>query len=161
MQASIKFIDPHYPEVWHPVEDGVAPQGYQWLTLTQWLAVRDHWPRGLPVGLALPNDADLDLIAADLVRIQLVSLAFPKWTDGRAYSQARLLRQRYGYGAELRATGEALVDMVPLLERTGFSSVALRADQDRLAAERSLRFFAGHYQGDARGREPEHWKVAA
>lgn len=161
MQASLKFIDPHYPEVWHRVEDGVAPQGYQWLTLAQWLAVREQCPRGLPVGLSLPNDADLDLIAGDLARIHLVSLAFPKWTDGRAYSQARLLRQRYRFEGELRATGEVLVDMLPLLERTGFSSVALRADQDRLAAERALRFFGGHYQGDAKGREPEHWKVAA
>ena len=63
---------------------------------------------------------------------------FPKWADGRAYSQARLLRARYRFAGEIRATGEVLVDMLPLLARTGFDAVALRADQSQEFAERAL-----------------------
>jgi uncharacterized protein (DUF934 family) len=156
-----QFIDPSYPQVWHAPAEGEAPQGYQLLTLTQWLAARETWPRGLPVGVQLANDEAVEQLAPDLARIALVTLAFPKWTDGRAYSQARLLRSRWRFEGELRATGDVLVDMLPLLERTGFSSVALRADQDRAAAERALTWFPGHYQGDTLGRGPAHWKAAA
>ena len=157
----LQFIDPGYPQVWHAPAEGDAPQGYQLLTLAQWLAARATWPRGLPVGVALANDEAVEQLAPDLARIALVTLAFPKWTDGRAYSQARLLRSRWRYEGEVRATGEVLIDMLPLLERTGFTSIVLRADQDRLAAERALRFFPGHYQGDVLGHRPQHWKAAA
>ena len=156
-----QFIDPAYPQVWHRPAEGEAPQGYQLLTLAQWLAARDTWPRGLPVGVALANDEPVEQLAPDLARIALVVLAFPKWTDGRAYSQARLLRSRWRFEGEVRATGAVLIDMLPLLERTGFTSAELRPDQDRLAAERALRFFPGHYQGDALGHRPQHWQAAA
>lgn len=157
----IRIVDPNYPEVWHAAPDDASPQGYQWLALEQWLALRDAWPRGLPVGVALPNDAEPETIAPDLPRIGLVSLDFPKWTDGRAYSQARLLRVRHRFEGELRATGEVLLDMLPLLERNGFSSAALRPGQDRAAAERALRYFPAHYQADVRGRAPAQWRAAA
>ena len=80
---------------------------------------------------------------------------------GRAYSQARLLRSRYRFWGEVRAIGEVLVDMLPLLERTGFDSVVLRADQDRSAAEHALRFFPGHYQGDVKEARPVYLREAA
>ena len=102
-----------------------------------------------PVDFVLGNDVDLESIAADLGRYASIALVFPKWVDGRAYSQARLLRVRYRFAGEIRATGEVLVDMMPLLARTGFDAVALRADQSKEFAERALSFFAdGHYQGD-------------
>lgn len=102
-----------------------------------------------PIDVVLANDVDLESIAADLDKHGSIALVFPKWTDGRAYSQARLLRARYRFAGEIRATGEVLVDMVPLLARTGFDAVALRADQSKAFAERALSFFAdGHYQGD-------------
>jgi uncharacterized protein (DUF934 family) len=156
-----QFIDPSYPQVWHAPPEGAAPQGYQLLTLARWQAVSKRWPRGLPVGVQLANDEAVEQLAPDLARIALVTLAFPRWTDGRAYSQARLLRSRWRYEGELRATGEVLVDMLPLLERTGFSSAVLRSDQDRATAERALRFFPGHYQGDVKERRPQHWRDAA
>ena len=97
----------------------------------------------------LANDVDVESIAADLPNLNVIALQFPKWVDGRAYSQARLLRSRYRFKGEIRATGEVLVDMLPLLARTGFTAVQLRADQDEEAARRALGFFpAGHYQGD-------------
>ena len=70
-----------------------------------------------------------------------------KWVDGRAYSQARLLRGRYRFKGHVRATGEVLVDMVLLLARTGFDAAVLRADQSLDAAHRALTFFPGYYQG--------------
>ena len=103
----------------------------------------------VPAACVLANDADVETIAGELDRIASIALVFPKWNDGRAYSQARLLRARYRFAGEIRATGEVLVDMLPLLVRCGFDAAELRADQSLAAAERALSFFAdGFYQGD-------------
>ncbi len=149
----MKFIDAH-KDVWHTLggEDGPAacidPAPYLLLGIEQWHAFRAQWPAGMPVGVSLANDADVKEVAADLPRLSLVVLNFPKWVDGRAYSQAHMLRSRYRYAGEIRATGEVLVDMVLLLKRTGFDAAALRADQSLDDAHRALTFFPGHYQGD-------------
>lgn len=103
---------------------------------------------GEPLAVHLPNDADPDVLRADLPHLAAVLLDFPKWTDGRAYSQAWLLRARLGYTGEIRATGDVVVDMLPLLRRTGFDSAVLRPGQSREAAQRALGFFDGHYQRD-------------
>lgn len=153
----LKFIDPHHDQ-WQAaaVEDVPLPRptasSHSLLSLAQWHAVRDHWPAATPVGVLLPNTLDIEALAVDLPRLALLALQFPKWTDGRAYSQARLLRSRYRFAGDIRATGEVLVDMAPLLARTGFSSALLRHDQKREVAERTLLGlsgeFPGHYQGD-------------
>ncbi|MFM7505380.1 MAG: DUF934 domain-containing protein [Rubrivivax sp.] len=96
--------------------------------------------------LALPNDADLKAHAEAVAQHAAVALHFPKWTDGRAYSQAVLLRARLRFAGEIRATGEVLSDMLPLLRRCGFDAVQLRADQQQAHAERALGFFSTHYQ---------------
>ena len=127
---------------------------YRLLGWLQWLSVRHHWPVGMPVGVAFDNDHDIEQVEADLPRLALIALAFPKWVDGRAYTQAHLLRQRYAFEGELRATGDVLVDMLPLLQRNGFDAVVLRGDQSRDAAERALSFFPGFYQGDVREHRP-------
>jgi uncharacterized protein (DUF934 family) len=124
------------------------------LDLAQWHAARAAWPTGMPVGLRLANDSDVEDIADDLPRLALVALQFPKWVDGRAYTQARLLRARWRYRGEVRAMGDVLADMLPLLQRTGFDAVVLRHDQSIDVAERALDFFPGHYQGDARDNRP-------
>lgn len=155
----MKFIDPHQDR-WQQVSGEDGPQSHppvaphRLLTLEQWHAVRAEWPQGVAVGVMLPNDADVEDLAADLPRLALVALHFPKWVDGRAYSQARLLRARYGFKGEVRATGEVLVDMVPLLQRTGFDAAQLRADQKPEFARRALGFFGGHYQGDTEHPQP-------
>jgi len=168
----MKFIDTHHDQ-WHTVggEDGPMShppiKSHSLLTLGQWHAVREQWPaKGSeghkPVGVILPNDSDIEVLEQDLAKLDLVVLQFPKWTDGRAYSQARILRARYRFGGEVRATGDVVVDMMPLLARTGFDAVALRADQDRATAERQLGFFAarGHYQGDVQQHQPVFGRVA-
>jgi uncharacterized protein (DUF934 family) len=114
-----------------------------------------------PVDFVLANDVDVETIVADLDRYTSIALVFPKWTDGRAYSQARLLRARYRFRGEIRATGEVLADMMPLLVRTGFDAAAMRADQSQEVAERALAFFAqGHYQGDAIEHRPRFRRAA-
>jgi uncharacterized protein (DUF934 family) len=144
----MKFIDPARDE-WREAEgEIVTPRAGLLLTLSQWLLARETWPAALPVGLKLANDEDVAPLRADLWRFALIALQFPKWTDGRAYSQARLLRSRLRFGGELRAVGEVLVDMLPLLARTGFDAAQLRADQQLASARRALQFFGAHYQGD-------------
>jgi len=155
----MKFIDTH-KDRWHALggEDGppvsINAEPQLLLDTNQWHAARAQWPADVPVGIKLANDQDVEDIAADLPRFALVALHFPKWTDGRAYSQARLLRSRYRFQGEVRALGDVLVDMMPLLARTGFDAVVLRHDQSVEVAERALGFFPGHYQGDARDNRP-------
>jgi uncharacterized protein (DUF934 family) len=112
--------------------------------------------------LTLANDADVQALAGQIAQADVVALQFPKWVDGRAYSQAALLRRRLGFQGEIRAVGEVLVDMLPLLQRTGFSAVQLRADQSVEAAQRALGFFEqGHYQGDVQETQPWFARRAA
>jgi uncharacterized protein (DUF934 family) len=97
--------------------------------------------------LQLPNDADPREISLD--GVERVELDFPKFADGRAFSQAFLLRRRLGFTGDIRATGEVLVDQLVQMERTGFSSAVLRADQDIADAKRQFERYAAFYQGDA------------
>ena len=105
-------------------------------------------------GVIWPNNRAVDDLVPYLDRLAAVALVFPTFRDGRAYSQARLLRARYRYAGAVRATGEVLVDMMPLMARTGFDQVVLRPSESREAAERALRFFPGHYQADVREHRP-------
>ncbi len=85
----------------------------------------------------------------DLAGVARIDLHFPKFTDGRAYSQAFLLRRRLGFTGELRATGDVLIDQLVQMERTGFDVAVLRADQNIDFAQRQFDRFRGFYQGDA------------
>ncbi len=96
--------------------------------------------------LLLDNHADVLARAEEIRRHAIVLLQFPKWTDGRAYSQAVLLRGRLRYAGEICATGEVLADMLPLLRRCGFDAVQMRADQKLETAQRALGYFDNHYQ---------------
>ncbi len=155
----MKFVS-KAQDPWHTCagEDGPQPHpaaaDHKLLTLEQWHAVRDTWPEGLATGVILPNDVDVLDLKADLPRLQLVVLQFPKWVDGRAYSQAHVLRSRLRYAGEVRAIGEVLVDMLPLLQRCGVDAVQMRGDQNQEAAERALGFFPGHYQADVNETRP-------
>ena len=159
----MKYIDRNN-DAWLLLPDseiaGPAPQ--RLLTLVQWQAVRDAWPADVPVGVLLPNTVDVEDLAADLPRFALVALEFPKWVDGRAYSQAHVLRARLRFAGEVRATGEVVVDMMPLLQRSGFDAVVLREGERQSSAERALGFFpAGHYQGDVLQPQPQFARKAA
>ncbi len=156
MTDTLDFLDATDPWTAAPADAAApAPAAHLLLTLAQWHAVRDTWPEQLPVGVTFPNDADIEDLQADLPRLAVVALAFPKWVDGRAYSQARLLRARYRFRGQVRATGDVVVDMAPLLQRTGFDAAVLRAGERVETARRALGFFPdGHYQGDVREPRP-------
>jgi uncharacterized protein (DUF934 family) len=102
--------------------------------------------------LTLPNTEDVLQLGARLDGINLVMLDFPKFTDGRAYTQARLLRERLGYRGELRAAGAVFLDQLPFLLRCGFDS--FESDQkgfgEALARARTL--FSVVYQPVGDGR---------
>ena len=101
----------------------------------------------LPEGsLWLENHANVLTLADALQGRDAVVLQFPKWTDGRAYSQAVLLRARLRFGGQIIATGQVLADMLPLLRRCGFDAVQMRADQKLETAQRALGYFDNHYQ---------------
>ena len=102
--------------------------------------------------LVLAND--VNALDVNLDGITQVDLQFPAFTDGRAFTQAYLLRRRRGFTGDIRATGDVLVDMLPMLQRTGFDAVQLRHDQQIEAAQRALGYFAGHYQGDVPQPKP-------
>lgn len=108
-------------------------------------------PQGLAV-LALANDADPRSLSLD--GVDRIDLHFPAFTDGRAHSQAFLLRRRLGYQGAIRATGDVLADQLPLLARNGFTEAVLRADQDLSVAGRQLERFKSYYQGDAVQQRP-------
>jgi len=105
-----------------------------------------------PNVLTIANDANPAELS--LAGVDRIDLHFPKFTDGRAYSQAYLLRRRLGFTGELRATGDVLVDQLQLMQRSGFDAAVLRADQSLAAAERQLALFADFYQGDAAHPQP-------
>ena len=104
----------------------------------------------------LANDANpFEVVLEGVDRIEL---NFPKFTDGRAFSQAFLLRRRLGFKGEIRATGDVLVDQLAQMERSGFDVAVLRADQDLSVAQRVLAAYPGYgvgkYQGDAVDIQP-------
>lgn len=145
----MRFIDPAY-DPWRSADSAaVQTCDHRLLTLEQWSAQREAWPSAARAGVTVPNTVDVEDLHTDLHHWSLIALQFPRWTDGRAYSQARLLRARLRFQGEIRAVGEVLVDMLPLLHRTGFDSVVMRPDQSLDSAQRALRYFAHHYQGDA------------
>ena len=98
------------------------------------------------VGVWLEADADPEAIAPDLARIELIAVRFASFTDGRGYTLARLLRERYGYRGELRAIGEVLRDQLYYLSRCGFDAFALRPDQDAEQALSAFNDFSEAYQ---------------
>jgi uncharacterized protein (DUF934 family) len=97
--------------------------------------------------LEIANDADPRTVS--LEGVDRIDLSFPKFTDGRAYSQAFLLRRRLGFKGEIRATGDVLIDQLVQMERTGFDVAVLRADQNLDFAQAQFDRYKAFYQGDA------------
>ncbi len=101
--------------------------------------------------LNIGPDADLGQLAVDgaLQGVDRIELDFPKFTDGRAFSQAVLLRRRFGFAGDLRATGDVLIDQLVQMARSGFTSAVLAPGVDAAAAERQFARYSAFYQGDA------------
>ncbi|MGQ0581608.1 MAG: DUF934 domain-containing protein [Reyranella sp.] len=107
-----------------------------------------------PVGVALGNTDPVEAPASDVARLDLVTLHFPKFSDGRAYSQARLLRGRLAYQGELRATGAVLQDQAAFMLRCGFDSFESEQKGFGEALARARTLFSVVYQPAEDGRAP-------
>lgn len=107
---------------------------------------------GLSVGVRIPNTVEITTVWADLADRPLINLEFPGFADGRAYSQARLLHDRFGYQGEIRASGAAVVrDQMHSMLRCGINSFELRADQNPQVCMGALQDFSLAYQPAADG----------
>ena len=120
-------------------EAGV-PASYVTLPFSEWLS-RLEWP-----AVSLANTDPVEDLAPHVGRLRLIVLDFPKFSDGRAYSQARLLRGRMGYRGELRATGGVLQDQVAFMLRCGFDSFESEQKGFGEALARARTLFSVVYQ---------------
>jgi uncharacterized protein (DUF934 family) len=137
-------------------EDGALPDvsalpaGRIIVPLALWQASRDELTasRGAQdLGVWLAPDSEPADIVADFDKLALIAVDFPVFRDGRGYSTARLLRERYGYKGEIRAIGDVLRDQIRFYERCGFNAYALRADKDLNDALKAFTEFTVQYQG--------------
>lgn len=125
------------------------------VTCQDWRGRRaDLLRRNSPLGVLLASDEPPALIADDLPRLGLVALDFPEFTDGRAYSYARLLRERYGFGGEIRAVGDVQRDQYLFLQRCGFDAFEVADDADPEAWLEAIAEFSVTYQAAADARRP-------
>lgn len=153
-------------DVWRPLNGRdlteICPNESVLLSLEEWQTVgHAASARFERVGIALaPNDA-VEEIADALPELDLIALTFPKFNDGRAFSQARLLRERLGFIGEIRATGHIVRDLFLFMQRSGFDAVAVedtRALTPWLAARRR---FTGYYQPALDNDEEEETRTPA
>ena len=108
--------------------------------------------RNSPTGVIWPNNRDLDDLVPWLDRLAVVALVFPSFRDGRAYSQARLLRERYGYKGEMRATGQVLRDQFVFMLRAGFDAFEVVKQADAEAFLATAQRYTVFYQPTGDGR---------
>ncbi|MBR0825360.1 DUF934 domain-containing protein [Bradyrhizobium manausense] len=104
------------------------------------------------LGVIWPNNRDIEELVPHLARLAAVALVFPTFRDGRAYSQARLLRERYAYRGELRATGQVLRDQFVFMLRAGFDSFEVRKQADAEAFAQTVKRYSVFYQPTGDGR---------
>jgi uncharacterized protein (DUF934 family) len=104
------------------------------------------------VGVIWPNNRDLDDLVPHLGRVAAVALVFPSFRDGRAYSQARLLRERHGFDGELRATGQVLRDQFVFMLRAGFDTFEVKKEGDAAAFAATAKRYSVFYQPTGDGR---------
>jgi uncharacterized protein (DUF934 family) len=151
MQQLIKG-DVLVKETWHLLPADTTLEGLSncddlivplnlWLEHAHALKARDG---GL--GVWLDSNEEAEAIADDLEHFQVIALNFPVFSDGRSYSNARLLRDRYGYKGEVRAIGDVLRDQLFLMKRCGFDAYAIREDRNAEEALESLKDFSEVYQ---------------
>jgi uncharacterized protein (DUF934 family) len=144
--AASSFVDASAAEA-------IPPTGPVIVNLDQWKAHRDELSkRGAPLGIRLRSDQPPDLIAADLAHFAVIALEFPKFRDGRAYSYARLLRERYGFTGELRAVGDVLLEQLFFMLRTGFDAFEIESADPLKDYHTAVADFSVWYQPAADGR---------
>ena len=135
---------------WRAIAEGEdpPPAGHVILPLEWWLQERDAFANSnAPIGVRIEPGAPIESYLDDLPRFSLVALAFPKFGDGRAFSTAALLRERYGFTGEIRAVGDILIDQIQMMERCGFDSFDISdATTERLLRTRGAPAYSKFYQ---------------
>lgn len=126
------------------------------VSYARWHAEREALlASGLAIGVRIPNTVDIATVLPEIAERPLIALDFPAFPDGRAYSQARLLAERFAYKGELRATGKAVVrDQIGFMVRCGFTSFELREGQDPKACLEAVHEFSVPYQQAADHARP-------
>ena len=136
-------------------ESVVLPNASVIFPLAVWQAQRAAiLARPHEVGVWLDSHESAETLAGDLAHLSVIAVNFPKFTDGRGYSTARLLRERYGFQGEIRAVGDVLQDQLYYMKRCGFDAYAVRADKDIVAALAGLDDFSDSYQAAADQPQP-------
>lgn len=132
------------------------PAGKVVFPLAVWLARRSEILVSHPdIGVWLNSHEDPAPLAPDFASFRLIAVNFPKFTDGRGYSIARLLRSRYGWDGELRAIGDVLHDQIFYMKRVGFDAFALKAGKDiDKAAAQAFDTFSDCYQTAVDQKQP-------
>jgi len=144
------FADDAYATV---ADDAALPDGAVIVSLHRFLAEREALlARNTPLGVLLQPSDRIEAIANDLPRLALLVLAFPKFADGRAFSLARLARERWGFQGELRAVGDILFDRIAYMRRCGFDSLDI-VNEPTLAALRAGRVPGAHELYQPTGRD--------
>ena len=134
--------------------DGAPPSDGQAVIVSheRLLADPDLLRRAAPTGVEWPNNRDISELAPFVDRLALVALKFPTFKDGRAYSQARILREQLGFAGELRATGNVLRDQFLFMLRAGFDAFEVTKDADAEAFPEVARRYSVFYQPTGDGR---------
>lgn len=144
-------------DAWTLTADDEAVNDYSIISLTRWqesAAELQAQADAGKLGLYLAAGETAEQIAEKAASFALISIEFPKFADGRGYSTARLLRERYGYQGELRSAGDVLIDQLFFMQRCGFTSFALREDQDLEDAIAAFDTFSVCYQNDVNDPRP-------
>ena len=124
-----------------------VPAGAVIIPAPLWLAQRAALiAREGEIGVSLASTFEVETLAADIAHFSLIAVEFPKFVDGRGYSTARLLRERYGYTGELRAVGDIGRDQLFYLSRVGFNAFLIPDGRDATAALQSFNDFPEMYQ---------------
>lgn len=134
--------------------EGEVPAGDILVPLAVLEAQPDLLNRAGKVGLKVSGDTEPDAVAPFLGKVAIIAVEFPKFSDGRGYSLARLLRERFKYQGELRAVGDVLRDQLFFLHRVGFDAFAIREDRCPTDALQSFGDFSVTYQGDVHDQRP-------
>ena len=140
-----KIVD----DVWAFIEDGheLSPGGCIIVSLGRFLSEHDQLlARNRSIGVRLAVSDNPELLAPFLDQLHLIELQFPKYTDGRAFSQSQLLRRRFGYKGEIRATGQVLRDQLRLMIRSGFDAMVIDEADAEAVFDFSAHEFSEFYQ---------------
>lgn len=164
MKNVISLVNTDEPQIsaadnWHLVDtikdsNALWPKSMLIIPFNEWLKAPEDLALSEPKAFWLDNETDVHLLEPWLDQLALIALHFPKFTDGRAYSQAVELRVRLKWRGELRAVGDVLRDQLTHMHRCGFNSFAVREDKDVNDAVKGLTAFSTRYSGSAIEPEP-------